>query len=127
MRRELDLANVRMERAVVMQYDLTDTQIARSSRPLSPPSEAELLAVTVGLMLAEDCACCELGRRELVLTGCNFRRVATLVEERTPPLARDFGNSRQLRRRLRALIGLRITTTCGAFPRTDPDCPEWET
>ncbi|MBE7508211.1 MAG: hypothetical protein HS101_18265 [Planctomycetia bacterium] len=108
----------------MMQYDLTDTPIARSGRPLPPPSEAELLAVTVGLMLAEDCARCELGRRELVLTGCNYRRIATLVEERTPPLARDFGDARQLRRRLRALVGLRITTTRGAFPRTSPDCPE---
>ena len=92
----------------MMQYDLTNTTVANSNEPLRPPSEAELLAITVALMLAGNCSYGELRTRPLELTKRNCRRVAELIEERTPPLARDFGGPLQLRRRLVDLAGLVI-------------------
>ncbi len=91
-----------------MQYDLTNTLLAELDG-LLPPSEAELLAVTVGLLLVEDCELRQLNRRALVLTTENCNRVATIIQQRLPPLARELG-SRILEARLRLLVGLCITS-----------------
>jgi hypothetical protein len=92
----------------MLQYDLSATTVARSDEALRPPSEGELLAITVALMLLSNCACSELRGRSLTLTQRNCRRVAELIEERTPPLAREFGGPLQLRQRLVDLVGLSV-------------------
>ncbi len=93
----------------MIQYDLTNTPLAHDARVCHPPSDAELFAVTLGLMLHAGCGFTELKSRVLILTQQSTWRVAQLLEERTPALARELGDPRGLRRRLRELVGIRIT------------------
>ena len=90
-------------------YDLIKTSVATSARPIRPPSDLELFAITVGLLLVEDRGFGELASVSLELTDRKCRRVAEVLEERTPSLAREFGGPLLLRNRLRDLIGLRIS------------------
>ncbi|MCA9244329.1 MAG: hypothetical protein KDA32_10265 [Phycisphaerales bacterium] len=90
-------------------YDLSGTAIARSDRPIRPPGDVELFAITAGLLLVENRGFEELANLPLKLTERNRRRVAELLEERAPSLAREFGGPLPLRNRLRDLIGLRVS------------------
>ena len=90
-------------------YDLTKTSLATSARPIRPPSDLELFAITVGLLLVEDRGFGELAVASLELTERNRRRIAELLEERAPSLAREFGGPLLLRNRLRDLTGLRVS------------------
>ncbi|MBK8915405.1 MAG: hypothetical protein IPM64_12545 [Phycisphaerales bacterium] len=90
-------------------YDLTNTAVATSARPIRPPGDLELFAITVGLLLVEDRGFGELASASLELTHLNRRRVAEMLEERAPSLAREFGTPSQLRARLAELAGLVIT------------------
>lgn len=90
-------------------YDLTKTSVATSARPIRPPSDLELFAITVGLLLVEDRGFGELAVASLELTERNRRRIAELLEERAPSLAREFGGPLLLRNRLRDLTGLRVS------------------
>lgn len=92
----------------MMQYDLTNTPLARADEPVCPPNEAELVSILVALMIVENCSYFETAQRQLVLTPRNRRAVADIVERRLAPLARDWGGRRRLRVRLRELVGLRI-------------------
>ncbi|MFN0135698.1 MAG: hypothetical protein ACKVS9_06220 [Phycisphaerae bacterium] len=89
-------------------YDLTNTAVATSDRPIRPPSDAELFAITVALLSYESRSFSNLAAGPVVLTERNRRRIAELIEERTPPLAREFGDPVRLRARLKELIGLQI-------------------
>lgn len=89
-------------------YDLTNTAVATSARPIRPPSDLELFAITVGLLMVEDRGFSELTSASLELTNRNRRRVAEMLEERAPSLAREFGGPVLLRARLKQLIGLQI-------------------
>ncbi len=93
----------------MIQYDLTNTAMAHDVRPSRPPSEAELFALTLGLMLDANSGFAQLATAALVLTQGNCSRVAQLLEEHAPQLARELGDPREARRRLRELIGIRIT------------------
>lgn len=90
-------------------YDLTNTAVATGARPIRPPSDLELFAITVGLLMVEDRGFSELASASLELTGRRCRRVAEVLEERAPSLAREFGGPLLLRNRLRDLIGLRVS------------------
>lgn len=90
-------------------YDLTETAIAISAEPIPPPRDHELLAVTIALLHLEDRSYGELVHHSVALTPRNHRRVAELIEERTPFLARDFGDPVRLRARLKELVGMRIS------------------
>lgn len=89
-------------------YDLTKTSVATSARPVRPPSDLELFAITVGLLMVEDRGFSELTSASLELTDRNRRRLAEMLEERAPSLAREFGGPVLLRARLKQLIGLQI-------------------
>jgi hypothetical protein len=94
----------------MLQYDLSETKLARSDDgPGRVPTEGELLAVMVGLMVVEDCAYWELSEQALLLTEENREAVAECIERHLGPLARDIGNGVQLRARLQQLAGIRIT------------------
>lgn len=92
----------------MMLYDLTKTAVATSDQAIRPPNEPELLAITVALLSCDDRSFSELASSTLELSQRNCRRVAELIEERTPSLTRDFGDPVLLRARLRQLIGLQI-------------------
>lgn len=98
----------------MIQYDLTNTALAHGLRPRRPPSEAELFALTLGLLLNARCGFAALSRQTLVLTASNYLRVAQLLEERAPALASELGDPRRLRRRLRELIGISVVD-CAAL------------
>ncbi len=93
----------------MLQYDLSETNLARSDQLPRVPTEGELLAVMVGLMLAEQCAFDELSERPLRLTTGNQECVALLIEQNLGPLKHDIGSGEQLRARLEELVGLRIS------------------
>ena len=73
------------------------------------PTEGELLALTVGLLMLEDIAYEALRHRELVLYEENLGGLAEIFEYRLPELAREFGDSGRLRQRLAELTGIRMT------------------
>lgn len=89
-------------------YDLTNTALATADVPIRPPTQPELLAITVALLSYENRGFSELIEMPVALTNRNRRRVAELIEERTPPLAREFGDPTRLRMRLKQLVGLEI-------------------
>lgn len=89
-------------------FDLTKTAIAGSDCPARPPNDAELLAVTVALLSYSNRSFSDLLTGTVELTDRNRRRVAELIEERTPTLAREFVTPVQLRDRLKQLVGLQI-------------------
>ncbi|TWT44439.1 hypothetical protein RAS1_08540 [Phycisphaerae bacterium RAS1] len=93
----------------MIEYDLTATPLAQSDEPTPPPLEAELLAITVALLLSEGRSYSDLSCHSVSLTRRNHRRVAELIEEHTPTLAREFPTRIELRKRLQQLVGLRIT------------------
>ena len=99
----------------MMQYDLSNTRLAKSSDRRLVPSEGELNAVSLAMMLAADCSWSDLGEHTLVLTRGNQETVARLIEERLCPLARDIGSGSALRGRLAELVGLAITRSPGGL------------
>ena len=93
----------------MIQYDLTNTALAHDASLSPPPSEVELFVLTLGLLLDADCGFAELASRILILTADNCERVAQLLEERVPNLARELGSAAELHRCLTKLVGIRIT------------------
>lgn len=89
-------------------YDLTNTAVATADVLANPPTQPELLAITVALLSHENRSFSELVGTPLAITDRNRRRLAELIEERTPSLAREFGEPVRLRARLKQLVGLRI-------------------
>ena len=92
----------------MLEYDLSATILARSDQPPRIPTEGEMLALLVGLMLAEECTIEELHRRQLMLTEDNLDEVARLIEQYVLPWARELGAGTELRIRLGELTGLRV-------------------
>lgn len=90
-------------------YDVTNTAIATSDKPIRLPSDGELFTITVALLMYSDRRFRDLDATSLELTQRSCCRVAQLIEERTPSLAREFGTPVGLRSRLRELIGLRVS------------------
>jgi hypothetical protein len=93
----------------MLEYDLSNTRFGKDSIRL--PTEGELFAVTLALMVAEDCAFWELTERSLTLTEDNSPQVAEVIERFCYPLARDIGNGTHLRARLTQLVGIRISNS----------------
>jgi len=92
----------------MMQVDLSRTRLTNAASLTRPPNEAEILALTVALLLPNDAAYSELAGFGLELTHETVRDVAEGIEYRTPAFARDFGAGEELRERLSELVGLRI-------------------
>ena len=93
----------------MLHWDLSDTPIARKETPGNVPTEGELLAILVGLLMIEDITYETLRHRELALHDENLVRLAEIFEYRLPELAREFGDSERLRQRLPELVGIRMT------------------
>lgn len=97
----------------MIHYDLTDTRMAQNDQLHRVPTEGELLAVMVGLMLFEGCGFEELSDRMLILRDDNHESVAQMIEEHLWPLLLDIGFGQQLRARLKDLVGLQISGSVG--------------
>ena len=95
--------------AVTLQWGLSDTPLAREESALKAPTEGELFALTVAHLLAEGQTYEGLRSYELVLQRELLRAVAEVFEYRIPELAREFGESDELRQRLVELVGIRVT------------------
>lgn len=93
----------------MLQWDLSDTQLAQSKTPGSVPTEGELLALMVGLLMLEEITYETLTHCELVLDEENLGHLVEVFEYRLPELAREFGDSEHLRQRLAELTGIRMT------------------
>ena len=93
----------------MLQWDLSATPLAHRETPGKVPTEGELLALMVGLLMLEDIAYDALRHRELVLDDENLGRTVEIFEYRLPELAREFGDSECLRQRLAELSGIRMT------------------
>ena len=98
----------------MLQWDLSDTPLASSALPLAVPSEAELFALLVGLLVLEKLSYADLIYQPVAMTHDNIEAVARLMEERIPTLARDVGTGRGLRRRLAQLVGVRVMRSASA-------------
>lgn len=87
-------------------YDLTCTKLAQGGDAIRLPTEGELLAILIALLLLHDCAVGELSGHSLRLTSLNRDQVAALIRSRLTPLARDFIGP--LEARLGDLLGLTV-------------------
>ena len=97
----------------MIQYDLTGTSLFADATRADLPTEAEMFAMTIALLLVNDMAYGELSQKELEFKNEDLAALAECIEYRLSPLAHDFGDSDQLRERLRWFVGLRI----GVRPR----------
>jgi hypothetical protein len=97
----------------MLQWDLSDTPLAQRETPGKVPTEGELLVLMVGLLMLEDVSYELLRRRELVFQKEDLGRLAEILEYRVPELAREFGDSECLRKRLAELTGIRMTRSVG--------------
>ena len=95
----------------MLQWDLSDTSLARKDTPGKVPTEGELFALTVGLLIHEEITYDALRHRELVLDEQNLGRLAEVFECRLRGLAYEFGDD--LRERLAELVGIRMTRSVG--------------
>ena len=100
----------------MLQWDLTNTPLAQKDTPGKVPTEGELLAVMVGLLMLEDITYETLRHRELVLDEENLGRLVEVFEYRLPELAREFGDSGLLQQRLAELSGIRMTRSLEGGP-----------
>lgn len=91
----------------MIQCDLSQAKAVMESH-VTHPTEAELFAIAVGLMILQDCSYWDLKNSALVLNEHNFRRVAELIAARMPPFVRIFGDVSGMCLRLRGLVGLRL-------------------
>lgn len=93
----------------MLQWDLSETPLAQRETPGKAPTEGELLALLVGLLMLEDIPYEALRHRELSLHTENLRQLAEIFEYRLPELAREFGEYERLRQRLSELTGIKVT------------------
>ena len=94
----------------MLMYDLTNTRIFTDDTSPAAPTDCEMLALTVALLLVTDTAYRELDDHGIVLTHERIELVAACIEERLPPLDRDTGHGQDLRMRLADLEGMRIAS-----------------
>ena len=94
----------------MLQYDLTNTPLAMAAEPVRPPSEGELLAIVVGLLLTQQRTLTEIADAgaELVLDDAVRDRLTALLSEELKPLNRELGTDESFRGRLAQLVGMRI-------------------
>ena len=93
----------------MLQWGLSDTPLARKDTPGKVPTDGELLALTVALLMLEETTYGDLRERELVFPEENQAQLSEIFEYRLPELAREFGSGGQLRQRLSELVGIRMT------------------
>jgi len=94
---------------MTLQWDLSDTPLARAETRLRAPSEGELFALVVAMILAEGQSYERLRSCELVLRREQVAAIAEVFEYRLPELASEFGDSNGLQQRLTELVGVRVT------------------
>ena len=94
---------------MTLQWDLSQTPLARCNGNSKAPNEGKLLALMVGLLMLEDTTYEALKHQELALPEENLGHLAEIFEYRLPELAREFGDSEQLRERLAELVGVKVT------------------
>ena len=100
----------------MLQWDLSDTPLAQKETPGKVPTEGELLALMVGLLMLEGVTYEALEHRELVFDEENLGGLAEIFEYRLPELAREFGDSERLRGRLVELTGIRMMRSDAGTP-----------
>jgi len=103
----------------MLQYDLTETRLFANLENAKPPSDAEMFVLTVSLLLVYEAAYSDLINGEMALTESNADSVAECIEQRLPEFARDLEVKAVLRKRIQALVGLRIrcVTPVGMPPK----------
>ena len=95
----------------MLSWDLTNTRLARSDRPIAAPTEGELEVLLIGLLLAEGITYSELAEQTAELTNHNLDQVAGVIEQRLGVLVREFGSSSRLRERLGDCVGIKVGRT----------------
>jgi len=93
----------------MLQYDLSDTGFFRCESSACLPNDAEMLAVTVALLVTHQVAYSQLNQCPLELVEAELERVAQCIEYRLAVFVHDMGSGEQLRARLREFVGIRIT------------------
>jgi len=92
----------------MIQYDLTATRLFDACSRESLPTEAEMFALTVALLLIREAAYSDLHLCDLVIVSSDVEDLALCVETQLAPFARDLGRGLCLRERLLDFVGLRI-------------------
>jgi len=102
---------------MTLEWDLSDTPIARRDTAAKPPTEGELFALITGLLLLNGIAYRDLQIQDIVLHASEWEQLAQLMEYRLPEIASEFGDSQSLRERLREFVGIRVTAMSAAADR----------
>ena len=92
----------------MLQYHFTSTRLFESESRNDLPSDAEMFVITAALLLVHDAAYADLACHDLQLSDEAVNALVECIEYRLHPLARDFGDTEHLRRRLQDFVGLRI-------------------
>ena len=92
----------------MLQYDLTNTPLFAAESSITVPSDAEMFALTVALLVVHGSSYTDLAAHELEFCASDVERVAECIEYRLPMLLVDVRAGAALRDRLRDFVGLRI-------------------
>lgn len=92
----------------MLQYDLTNTPFFHALSSSQLPSDAEMFAITVGLLMVRDAAYSDLLECDLIVSPVDVESIALCLETQLHPLVRDFDGRQSLRHELQNFIGLRI-------------------
>ena len=103
---------------MTLEWDLSETPIARNDTAAKPPTEGELFALVTGMLLMHGIAYCDLQVRDVVLRESECEQLAQLMEYRSPEIASELaGDSESLRERLHEFVGIRVTGMAGGSIR----------
>src|SRR5262245_615023 len=91
-----------------MTFDMTNTAFAETCERAELPTEGELLALMVALVLTSWCSSPESRDRMLVLSEENLEPVARLFEWPLAGLVGEIGSARDYQAKLRKFIGLKV-------------------
>jgi len=101
----------------MLQYDLTSTRLFESISIETIPTEAEVSALTVALLVIRGAAYSDLSACDFVIRMNEVEELALCIEVQLAAFTRDLGCGNQLRDRIRDFVGLRISAIDMARPR----------
>jgi hypothetical protein len=93
----------------MLQYDMTNTLLAKCSGLVVVPTEGELEVIKTGLLLVDGLSFLDLRHRNLELSRDRCGPLAELISQRLTPFVRVFGSPDRMRKRLAELSGIRIS------------------
>lgn len=94
---------------MTLQWDFSNTPLARADATIRAPTESELFSLTVAMLLTSGQSYDDLRSCELAFHRDQLSAIAEVFEYRIPELAPERCDCEKLRKRLAELVGIRVT------------------